>query len=592
VAGFAPQAANAAQKKAPEVSVCLRNSGVGTFRFSVNGGKSFGLNGSCATLKGRAGLNKVTELWAPARYSKVKSISVSPSKTVVKRSVKTATVSLRLKSGVKARFGYTNSKVRATGTGYIELCKYGYENNKWTQGDFTFYISGVSKPVTVLAGTCAAPVAVPAGSVTITEKEPAHFVLKKVTTDPSTALTSVNYSGASATVMVPSGVNVETSFYNEPQLGVVKVCKTLAANAASLVGDTFYFDVTWTFTAPSGMAMSGKGLASVTAASTTGVTVCKPFATLPVGTYVSITEDMSLSPPDITSTVTGIVPPSANAGSTSTMANLIVAPGATDAMFTDGALGYIEVCKNPLQSYGQDKGAGNQPFPYSIDNGPVFWVNAGSCSAPMQVAVGDHTVTEGLNKYFYLTNVSTVAADDPTGARLLSGPTANPAKVSVPYGGVANETVVTFTNHTQGAQIKVCAEQTSPDANLGGVTFDVNGRTSNGVSISAVLTLYPSTSNPTGLVCGNLTPIFDAINGSSNSPVTFTLTETAGSGVPVGTDIANVIYQGNGSGPSPDSFPQALGTTFSFTAGVGENVVTFVNGRTSGGSGSSSRLIS
>lgn len=587
VVAFQPQIASAAQNTTtPRLTVCSKGP-AGYSSFSLNGGKSFGLKaGQCSVNRlARVGLNKVTETRA-ASSSELKSISVSPSRTVVNSSIKTATVSLKLAARASATVGYTNAKVQTAGTGYIELCKYG--EDRWTQGDFTFTISGVAAPVTVLAGTCAAPVAVPAGSVTIHETEPANFNLAGVTTVPSTALSSVNLSAATATVTVPTGVNVETSFYNEAALGVVKVCKTLAANAAALEGDTFVFDVSWSFTPPSPSApISGSGTVAVTAAMATGVTVCEPFSTLlPVGTAVSITEDMAASPANTSPTVTGIIPPSANNGSTSTTANLIVAQGATDALFTDGALGYIEVCKNPVETFGQDNTVGAQPFSFSVDGGPAFTVTAGSCSAPMQVAVGNHTVQESLSNDFYFVSVSTVAADDPSGARLLSGATMNPATVSVPYGGVGNETVVTFTNHTQGSQIKVCVEQTSPDANLGGATFDVTGTTSNGVSISSVLTLSPSTSNPTGLICGSLTPIFDAINGSGNNPVTFSLTESAGPGVPAGTDIANVIYQGNGSGPSPDSFPQALGTSFSFTAGMGENVVTFVNGRTASGTDS------
>jgi hypothetical protein len=581
VAVLAPQAASAAQKTAaPHLNVCAHNAAGVTSSFSVNGGKSFSLTGwKCSLRTVKIGLNKVVETRVSSGY-KLKSISLTPKGVV---NISTRTASVRLATGVKGLAAFANSKpvVRQTGSGWIELCKYAAYGNPWTAGDFTFTISGVAKPVTVLTGTCSAPIAVPAGPVTVTEDEPANFMLEGVITVPSTALTSVNKSTSSAVVTVPNGVNVVAAFYNEPQLGVVKVCKTLAANATALEGDTFYFDVSYTFTPPAPASpISGSGVVSVTAPMATGQTVCAPFfPLLPVGTSVTITEDMNLSPANISPTVTGIIPPSANNGSTSTVANLIVAPGGTDAFFTNGALGYIEVCKNPIQNYGQDTTAGAQPFYYSIDGGPTFSVTAGNCSAPMQVAVGTHSVYEYPDPNYYFVSVSTVAADDPTGARLLSSPTTNPASVSVPYGGIGNETVVTFTNHTPGAQIKVCVEQTSPDANLGGVIKNVTGMTSNGIAISASLTITPSSSNPQGEECGNLSVIFDAINGPSNSPVTFTLSETSPN-APAGTDTADVIYQGNGSGPSPDNFPQPLGVTYTFTAGAGENVVTFVNGRT------------
>jgi hypothetical protein len=490
------------------------------------------------------------------------------------------------------------------GTGYIELCKYAYNNNKWTEGSFNFSISGVSGTQTVQTGTCNAPVAVPAGSVTIKEQEPAPFKLAKVVTSPSYDLKSTSYSGASSVVNVPAGITVEAAFYNEPNTGLVKVCKTLASNAAALEGDAFYFDYSYSFTPSTGGApVTGRGVVEVTAASSTGVTVCEPIGHnspsststgyyLPIGTVVSIHEDMRMSPSGISSSMTGIVPPSANDGSTSSVANLIVKAGATDAMFTNGALGYIEVCKNLWVD--QDTTVGPQPFTFSIDGGPLFTVLSGSCSAPIEVAVGNHTVAESPNSTFPFWYVTTVAADDPFGERLLSNEYMNPASVSVPYGGVANETIVTFWNYVAEAQVKVCIEQTSPDANLNGATFDVKGTTSNGVAYSAVLTVTASSSNPQGEVCGYITGPFDAVNGPNNTPVTLYLTETAdptANNVPAGTDIADVIYQGNGSGPNPDTFPQPLGTTFSFTLGAGENVVTFVNGRTGADSTAGSHFI-
>ena len=93
-------------------------------------------------------------------------------------------------------------------------------------------------------------------------------------------------------------------------------------------------------------------------------------------------------------------------------------------------------------------------------------------SQAFQVPAGTATVQEyNTNPDFYLANVSTVGVTDPTGSRLLSGSTTNPATVSVPFGGVNNETVVTFTNDTNQAQFKVCTAQTSPDAALVGDAF-------------------------------------------------------------------------------------------------------------------------
>jgi len=585
---LAPQPATASSRTAaaPHLMVCSANKGVGSFRFAVNGGKSFALAGGCKTVVGKAGVNKVSETSAPANYRQVRSISVSPSKLVVSSSVKTASVSLRIKTG-SARISFANSKIATGGTGYVELCKYGTLNDPFTQGDFAFTVTSGSTAtsMTVLTGTCSAPIPVTAGTVSVVENEPAPYQLTSVATLPAISLGSFSQAASSATITVPNNTIVMASFFNDPQLGVVKACKTLASNAAALEGDTFVFDVSWTFQPPApAAAITGSGTVSVTAPLAVDTTVCMPYGQLlPVGTAVSITEDAALSPPDVSSTLTQIIPSSANAGSTSTMANVIVQPGATDALFTNGALGWIEVCKNPVVTYDKWNYVGSPVFAFSVNGGPSFPVATGSCSAAIEVPAGTATVTEAPSSDFYFDGVSTLAADDPTGARLLTSPMTNPATVVVPYGGVGNETVVTFTNHTDGAQLKVCVQETSPDANLGGATLNFWVNDGHDPAFFAQLTISPTDTNPNGEVCGMISHIFDAVTGPKLVPVSLSLTETPTTSVPAGTDIENVTYAGYGSGVSPDAFPYALtssGIPFSFTIGAGENVVTFVNGRT------------
>jgi hypothetical protein len=101
---------------------------------------------------------------------------------------------------------------------------------------------------------------------------------------------------------------------------------------------------------------------------------------------------------------------------------------------------------------------------------------------PIEVPAGTATVSEVIGKNLFLDSISTVSSSDPFGARLLTGggPTlanpnavpVNPASVTVPYGDVGNETVVTFLNVVDPTQFKICKQETSSDAMLAGSTFN------------------------------------------------------------------------------------------------------------------------
>ena len=58
------------------------------------------------------------------------------------------------------------------------------------------------------------------------------------------------------------------------------------------------------------------------------------------------------------------------------------------------------------------------------------------------------------------------------GTRLLTGATANPATVTVPYGDVATETVVTFTNTVDPTEFKICKQESRLTPTSQGATFD------------------------------------------------------------------------------------------------------------------------
>ena len=156
------------------------------------------------------------------------------------------------------------------------------------------------------------------------------------------------------------------------------------------------------------------------------------------------------------------------------------------------------------------------------------------------------------------------------------GPTANgTVTVSVPFGGVAGETIATFTNAVKTGQFKICTAQTSPGAALAGVSFTYDySYTVNGMTTSSSVTL---TELSTGSACSGLIGPVSIVN-TDGSAVTVSVTAVAPSVSDV--DITNILYQGGSTTvtipPTPATFP----ATMSFSMGAGANVVTFTNGRT------------
>jgi hypothetical protein len=156
--------------------------------------------------------------------------------------------------------------------------------------------------------------------------------------------------------------------------------------------------------------------------------------------------------------------------------------------------------------------------------------------------------------------------------------------VTVPYGGIGNETVVTFYNVPDATQFKICKQESSADANLSGSTFDFEW--SYGDSLGYVdLTIAPVTAtNPQGEVCSGLIlgpPLVNPDGSMNNITVTELSTDISG------VQVNSILYQGNGSeytNATSEGPVVVTGGTASevFTIGAGINVVTFTNGRTPG----------
>ncbi len=581
VAGSASATVKTAKSVAPTLTVCKNVAG--TFRFSVNG-KALKLTAQCAAVKVGAGVTHVTETSAPASYKNLKSITVNPSKSLVSKSLKTATVALRLAANGAATVRFANYKSdpqQAGGTGLIEVCK--WASDIYVAGSFPFTITAGGATVgtySVAVGACTGAISVPAGSVTVTEGIESPYYVSAVTAQPSGNLASKNLAGQSATFNVADSTAVTTTanFTNDTYLNQFKVCKILANNQGLLAGQWFKFDVSWTFTPPTGAApISDNGVVNVQAVTAPGETCVQSTGLwldgIPVGSIVTISEQAY---PDTALSDVYVVPAGADAGSTATMAVLEeppIASGLAEAVFTNEPLGVVEVCKNFFPPAYNAINSGT----FSVNGGPSFSVAGGACSVPIVVPAGTATVTESLKGAFFLVHVSTVSATDPFGTRLLSGDLANPASVTVPYGDVGNETVVTFTNAVDATQFKICTQETSADANLVGqtVVFNYSYADVHGSVSLAIAQVSPA--NPTGEVCSGLIWGPAALDPSGHvTPVTVTEESVTGAGA---VQVTGILYQGNGS-PVWATLLPALPAAIEFDPGWGISVVTFTNGRT------------
>lgn len=475
---------------------------------------------------------------------------------------------------------YTNTPVVSGAPGSIEVCK--QAGDAYVSGTWSFTISnGSGTTITTSASTtgpgnvgCSGDFSVPAGNYTITEAETSPYYVSAVSAIPSGDLVSQNLGNATATFSVASGAATTAFFTNSTSMGYLKVCKTLAGTSSNaLAGQSFTFNVS-----------DAAGTQTLTVvAPAYGATNCTFDSTpLPVGSMASITEASS---PNVTLTGVTVSPASQDGGSTNTTANLIISgTEVTAATFTNMADGWVEVC-----NYGSDATASAQSNTFTVNGGAPFSVQAnGSCGPAQEVPAGTAVVDETVNPGFVISNITTVSITDPTGSRLLTGPTQNPATVSVPYGGVQNETIVSYTNDTLAGEFKICEGQSSFDAGLAGDYAQFSyGWTVNGVSTtSTVAILIPAS----GLTCTGLIGVPGILTLNSDlSPVPVYVTQTA-----VTTDQAganpvadilteSILYQGGGTVTynAAANGPTADPASICWDLGSGMQQITFTNGRSS-----------
>jgi hypothetical protein len=527
------------------------------FSFTVNGGPATTIDAGpwgspvCTGLTDyAAGTNVTIVELKPAANVSVASIGVTePPATNVVTKLATRTVSLTLGSGVNI-VTYTNQVNVTAQMGYLEICK--YATDQFVSGYFSFTVTDAAGinygPFSVLVGQCSGQIELTAGPATITEAPTPTTYLDYVDVFPEQNYISQNDTNRTATVSIVAGAaNNETlvQFYNDTVLGLVKVCKTLdSANSDALAGDTFTFYY---------QDATDNGSVNVVANSFENGPACAFINSgqgIPVGSPVSITEGAQ---PNVDVVGVSISPPSADTGSSPAAgAAFTVQPGITAATFTNQAEGTIELCKDAADPQTQGK-----PFDFSVNDGPSFTVNAGQCSQAITVPAGTATVFEFPSTNYHLVSVTAIG---PVGDnRLLSG--TNPITVSTPFGGVGNETLVTFTNAVNTGEFKICKTTNEPQI-IGTVSFTFDYS----YTVDATTTIGAVSMTP-GQCSGLFGPI--PVLNSAGDPITVWVTEVA----TPGDYVAAITYAGNGSltGSDPND------GTSNFALGYGVNTITYDN---------------
>jgi hypothetical protein len=521
------------------------------FSFAENNGPAFSVAAGTVAAPACGPITKypngtvVTVGELPTAFTHASAISVSDDRGS-NINPAAGTVTATIGSGVTV-VTYTNAVNPLPQSGFIEVCK--AAGDQFVTGAFGFTITapGFTSSQTVAVGQCSPAIQVPAGEVSVAETAQFPYTTKSVKVVPTNRLVSKNIANGTVTVTVPVGdssTESQVTFTNQTLTGQVKVCKTLTANSTELAGSSF------TFTVNSGL---GHPQTDTVVAGAAGSTACVMHPTaLPLGSAVSITET---GVPNVTNVGVSVTPATQDTGSAAPTANLTVGTGITTATFTNAAFATLEVCK-----IASDPATASQTFQYTVNGGAPISVHAGQCSLPVVVPAGTATVNEVGKTNFHLVGVTAVG---PTlDNRLTSAPTANPATVSVPFGGVANETVVSFTNAVDTGQLKICKVSTEPT--LQGVTFNFTYTyTVNGLVTNGTAGLTPGS-------CSSLSGSIPVVDGNGN-PIPVSVAE-----VLQPTALVSNIAVANGTLVTSNL---AAGTS-TVNVATGVTLVTYTNVRT------------
>lgn len=394
----------------------------GSFQFSVAGQSVSVPVGACSNpLTVPAGTNTITE--TSRSGFQLQGVSADPSSRLTSTDLSAQTATVNLPAGTLADETVVHFTNEVAPNGYIEICKDKPSGDALT-GSFNFTINGSTGP-TVAVGSCSAAVPEPAGNYTVAEVAAPGSSLVGIAGTPSSSVSNVNLANRSATVAVTSGAISLVTFTNQTATGTLKVCKIAGTGVQN--GDLFSFSVDGgsSFQVAAGSCSSpmtvGAGNHTVSEAAANGYEV-SAISTTPDGYLVS----SSLT----NRTATVNVP-----------ANTVV-----DANFTNQrSTGNLKVCK--IAGSGVQNG---DTFPFSVDGGQTFYVPAGSCSNPMTLNSGHHTVTEGTTSGVHATDMS--VATGSAGSLVSSDLSTQTAVVDVEPG----TTEVNVTNATTQPPVTGC----------------------------------------------------------------------------------------------------------------------------------------
>jgi hypothetical protein len=461
------------------------------FSFSVNGGPLVSTeandafdnpaNWSCRILGTfPVGSNVVVHEAIPSG-TEVQFIDSDPATALVDFNTSSGNGTYNIQAGVTVAL-FDDEPIPPSGTGTLEICKtaadlgHGYADPD-VHGPFTFTVTDSALanygPFTINVPSpnygqvyCTAPFTVAAGIATVTEGPSPGFDLVDVFTNPEDRLLTANLINRTADVEVPSSTdpNDETQvvFVNQTQRAQLKLCKTLGPGSSDLIGQKFAID--WT---------SDSGAYGTTWITAQATTQCVIVGNLPIGATVSLSEQNPGEFIDV-----------------SGPSSITLAPGINTATFTNTARGLLEICKHAIADLNRTT---TQPtFQFRVDGGGLINVRAGTCTPPMRVSVGAHTVSEVSSPNYELDPGSPAAVllgFDTNGGIVVSPAdreisrqlSSRSVTVNVPY-GPNGETLVTFFNRVRQGQIKICKAITPGSVDsLGGKTFTyhvyVNGRT-------------------------------------------------------------------------------------------------------------------
>ncbi len=403
--------------------------------------------------------------------SEVQWIDTDPGENLLDFNTASGDATIQIAAGMTIVY-YDNEPAPPAGTGWLEVCKNVLWSDPDVWGAFDFTVTdaaGVTHELTVLAGQCSEPIQVAAGVNEIAEHATANTELRDVEAFPWDRLLTVNEINRTATVEVPvsdsSNDETQVHFTNKALRGQLKVCKALGAGSADLIGESFYFSISEGDEAYDGVW--------ITAAASTQ---CKIVGFFPLGSVVDVQETcgriLPMEQPNGDNHCNEFIDVSGEG-------EITIAPGVNTKTITNTAKGLLEVCKAKIQWRfdGLKAELRTQPtFTFRIDGGAPFGVQAGKCSPPKRVSVGNHTVTESNGGDYELDpdapgyGITVFPADREVSKNL---PTRT-VTVSVPYGPYG-ETLVTFYNRIKLGRVKVCKDITpgSVDA-LSKKTFTFN----------------------------------------------------------------------------------------------------------------------